>query len=216
MTLDELRTLAVARLDPVDRWDPAGVADHSDFDLNPAMRPAAPGALKAAAVLIPVIQRAGGLHLILTRRSDRLASHTGQIAFPGGRLDAGETPVQAALREAWEEIALAPAGVEPLGLSSCYETVTGYVVTPVLAAVDPAGTYVASPDEVAEVFEAPFDFVMDSANHQRRFYEAPDGARRWFYAVPYGERFIWGATAGMLRTLSQRLFGETAPVMRTA
>jgi 8-oxo-dGTP pyrophosphatase MutT (NUDIX family) len=164
---------------------------------------------------VPVAPRPEGLSVILTRRADTLTSHTGQIALPGGRLDPGEGPVEAAVREAFEEIALAPDAVEPLGLSPRYETVTGYAITPVLALVDREASYEANPDEVAEVFEAPFDLVTDPAHHERRFYETSDGHRRWFYAVPVGERLIWGATAGLLRALGERL-RDQAPAVRSA
>ena len=183
---------------------PPGGPRFSDFDLNPDA-PRLDRPLRPAAVLIPVVERPDGPTLLLTRRSDSLASHTGQIAFPGGRLDPGETVVQAALREAVEEIGLAPAHVEPLGLSDAYETVTGFLVTPVVAWVRPGFDLVLNPDEVAEAFETPWAFLMDGANHRREFHDAPDGARRWFWAMPWNERYIWGATAGMLRAFWGRL-----------
>ncbi|HYF23860.1 MAG TPA: CoA pyrophosphatase [Caulobacteraceae bacterium] len=208
--MKSLRPLLQERLDPLDRWDPALVADRSDFDLNPELRPNDKRLLRDAAVLVPLVEREAGLSVILTRRTDTLSKHAGQIAFPGGRLDPGEGPVEAALREAHEEIGLDPAFVEPIGLSTRYETVTGYVVTPVVGFVSPGFTLHANPAEVAEVFETPFAFLMDPANHQRRFYETEAGARRYFYAVPYEERFIWGATAGMLRALWDRLYADKA------
>jgi 8-oxo-dGTP pyrophosphatase MutT (NUDIX family) len=203
----DLRALIAARLDPVGQWDSASHATVSDFDLNPSQRPQEVRPLKDAAVLIPLVPREQGLCVILTRRADTLSSHTGQIAFPGGRLDPGEGPVQAALREAYEEIGLDPAFVEPLGLSGPYETGTGYRVTPVVGLVRPGFTLTPSPDEVADVFETPFAFLMDPKNHKQEFYER-DGVKRWFYAMPWQERYIWGATAGMLRALWARLYGE--------
>ena len=200
--MNDLRQQLIATLDPLDAS--SGRARFSDFDLNPEA-PRLDRPLRPAAVLIPVVDHGDDPTLLLTRRSDSLASHTGQIAFPGGRLDPGETVVQAALREAVEEVGLSPDHVEPLGLSDAYETVTGFLVTPVVAWVRPGFTLTTDPREVAESFETPWDFLMDEANHRREFYDAPDGARRWFWAMPWGERYIWGATAGMLRSLWGRL-----------
>lgn len=209
MSPAEARALLDGRLDPVEGWDPAVRADRSDFDLNPdAPRPEPLRPLKDAAVLVPLIARPEGVTVLLTRRADTLAKHTGQIAFPGGRLDPGEGPVEAALREAHEEVGLDPALVEPVGLSTRYETITGYVVTPVAAFVDPTATITPAPAEVAEAFEVPLTFLLDPANHQRRFYETETGERRWYYAMPWEGRFIWGATAGMLRALYARLHDD--------
>lgn len=146
--------------------------------------------------------------MLLTRRSDALTSHTGQIAFPGGRMDPGETAVEAALREAQEEVDLDPATVDVLGLGDAYETVTGFMVTPVVGWLDPPPVVRPAPDEVAEVFEAPWDFLMDAVNHRRDFYDPETGPRRWFWAMPYGERYIWGATAAIVRSLRVRLYGD--------
>lgn len=214
MTPERLRERIANRLDPIEGWDPADEPGGSDYDLAPEFRPTDPPRLRDAAVLIPVVDRPEGLSVVLTRRSDTLSSHSGQIAFPGGRLDPGEGPVEAAVREAWEEIGLEPSLVEPLGLSTRYETVTGYVVTPVVGLVRPDFSVTPNPAEVAEVFEAPFAFLMDPANHRKDFYERA-GARRWFYAMPWGEKYIWGATAGMLRALWDRLYGEgeEAPII---
>jgi 8-oxo-dGTP pyrophosphatase MutT (NUDIX family) len=209
LTPSEVRARISDSLDPLEAWDPAAAASHSDFDLNPGMRPAQ-RLLRDAAVLIPIVLRPEGLTVLLTRRSDSLSSHKGQIAFPGGRLDPGEGPVEAALREAEEEIGLDRRFVEPLGLSNRYETVTGYVVTPVVGFVREGFKVHANPAEVAEVFETPFAFLMDEANHERRWYETDGGDRRWYYAMPWEDRFIWGATAGMLRALWDRLYGQGA------
>ncbi|MGV9008503.1 CoA pyrophosphatase [Brevundimonas sp.] len=194
---------------PVEAWSIEDQAARSDFDLNPdAVREER--TLRAAAVLIPVIAHEGGATVLMTRRSDTLASHTGQIAFPGGRLDPGETAVQAALREAWEEVALEPEAVEVLGLGDAYETGTGFLVTPVIGWLSRAPSTTPSPDEVAEVFEVPWDFLIDGANHRRDYYDPETGPRRWYWAVPYNERYIWGVTAGIVRALRGRLYGEDA------
>ncbi len=204
------RTHLAARLDPMESFRPAQPAGRSDFDLNPGWSAPRVEPLREAAVLIPLVEREEGLSVLLTRRADTLSSHAGPIAFPGGRLDPGETPWQAALREAEEEIGLDPALVSVAGLSTAYETGTGFHVTPVVGFIRPGFEVRPQEAEVADVFEAPFEFLMDPANHQRRFYDLPDGRRRWFYAVPFGERVIWGATAGMLRALWERLHDQAA------
>lgn len=178
---------------------------YSDFDLSGG-RPDV-GRLKQAAVLVPLVLRETGLNLILTKRASHLPTHAGQIAFPGGRCEGSDAHVGAtALREAQEEIGLNPALVSLLGVSDSYETVTRFAVTPVVAIVDPDATFIPDPNEVDLIFEVPFAFVMDPANHlpQSRSY---DGVERRFYAMPYGEHYIWGATAGMLRALYLRAFG---------
>ncbi|NJC39990.1 8-oxo-dGTP pyrophosphatase MutT (NUDIX family) [Brevundimonas alba] len=209
MSLNSLRERLIERLTPAGAWTPDGLPDRSDYDLNPDA-PRSPRTLRPAAVLVPVIARPEGASVLLTRRSDTLASHTGQIAFPGGRLDPGETAVQAALREAREEVALDPASVEVLGVGDGYETVTGFLVTPVIGWLAEPPVVSPSPDEVAEVFEAPWDFLMDPANHRRDFLEPESGPRRWFWAMPWRERYIWGATASILRALHARLYGDEA------
>lgn len=203
----ELRDFIKSRLDPL--VDPGDVAPpHSDYDLNPEFRPGEAAPLRHAAVLAPLVERPEGLTVLLTRRADTLRQHTGQIAFPGGRCDPGETPWETALREAREEIGLDSGFVDVAGLLTPYETVTGYRVVPVVGFVRPGFELKLNPDEVAEAFETPFAFLMDAANHQRQFRDGPGGKRRYFYAMPYEDYFIWGATAGMLRGLYERLYGE--------
>jgi 8-oxo-dGTP pyrophosphatase MutT (NUDIX family) len=204
---EQLRDWIAARLDPL--VEPAGEVLHSDFDLNPSARPPGAPLLRPAAVLAPLVLRPEGLKVLLTRRADTLRQHTGQIAFPGGRCDPGETPWETALREADEEIGLDRSFVHLAGLLTPYETVTGYRVVPVVGFVRPGFTLTINTGEVAEAFEAPFDFLMNTANHQRQSRETPSGERRHFYAMPYEDYYIWGATAGMLRGLHQRLYGET-------
>ena len=177
----------------------------SDYDLNPGMTPAADGALKPAAVLIPVVARPI-LTVLLTQRTETLSRHPGQIAFPGGGIDPGDaSPQAAALREAREEIGLDPALVTPLGFLDTYRSGTGYRIAPLVALVDPAHTLVLDPGEVAGAFEVPLAFLMDRRNHEThtRMWQ---GAERSFYAIPYQSRFIWGVTAGILRNLSERLY----------
>ncbi|MDR6624561.1 CoA pyrophosphatase [Caulobacter segnis] len=208
MTRDERRAWITSRLDPIEDYDPSLANPlRSDFDLNPGLKFDNPHALRPAAVLVGLIEHEEGLTVLLTRRSDTLRSHTGQIAFPGGRCDPGETPWVTALREANEEVGLDPACVTLAGLLHGYQTVTGFHVTPVVGFIDPRAKFTPSPEEVADVFETPFDFLMDPANHQRQYREAP-GGRRHFYAMPWNDRFIWGATAGMLRSLYERLHDD--------
>lgn len=158
-----------------------------------------------AAVLIGLVQRAPGLTVLLTQRTAHLSSHSGQIAFPGGKADAQDADASAtALREAQEEIGLDPRLVQVLGQLPLYTTGSAFLVTPVVALVQPELQLVANPHEVDDVFEVPLDFLMDPANH-RRHSLAWQGLQREWFSMPYtdahAERFIWGATAGMLRNL---------------
>ena len=207
MSLATLRERLLEKLTPPVDWSADAGPARSDFDLNPDARPAGK-ALRPAAVLIPIIAGVEGAMVLMTRRSDSLASHTGQIAFPGGRLDPGETAVDAALREAFEEVALDPAVVEVLGIGDAYETGTGFLVTPVVGWLTASPDVTPSPAEVAEVFEVPWDFVMDPVNHRRDSYQLEGQPERWFWAMPYEQRYIWGATAGILRNLCARLYGD--------
>ena len=209
MSLETLKTRLARRLVPADNWRPGLKPGRSDYDLNPGSARLTTD-LRPAAVLIPVVARPEGATVLLTRRADTLARHTGQIAFPGGRLDPGENAVQAALREADEEVALNPSAVQVLGLSDAYETGTGFLVTPVVGWLREPPRVTPSPDEVAEVFETPWNFLMDAANHRQDFYDVDAGLRRWFWAMPWGERDIWGVTAGILKGLHARLYGDEA------
>ena len=216
MTLQSLRSRLENRLDPVADWRAGREPARSDFDLNPGAPRFTPGPLKPAAVLIPIIADTTGARVLLTRRADSLTKHTGQVAFPGGRLDPGETAVEAALREAREEVDLDPASVTVLGLSDSYETGTGYLITPVVGWIETLPPLTPSPAEVAEVFETPWDFLMDPANHSRDHLEAPQGVKRWFWAMTWNEQYIWGATAGIIRALRARLYGDEADLARAA
>lgn len=158
---------------------------------------------RPASVLIPLVLRDEGLSLLLTHRAAHLHDHAGQISFPGGRFeDSDSSAVETALREAQEEIGLDRQHVDVIGLLPQYRTSTGYNVTPVVSLLQPPFQLKADPFEVASIFEVPLSFLMDPQNHQRRSLELPNGAgTRSFYAIPYQEHFIWGATAGMLRNL---------------
>lgn len=160
--------------------------------------------LAQAAVLVAVTDRASP-GVILTRRTDTLRRHAGQIAFPGGRIDAGDaSAVAAALREAEEEIALPREAVTIVGAADRYRTVTGFEVTPVIGVVPPDLTLTPSAGEVAAVFEVPLDFLLDSGNHAEARVEW-QGRDRHYYEIVWGEHRIWGATAAMIVNLSRRL-----------
>jgi 8-oxo-dGTP pyrophosphatase MutT (NUDIX family) len=181
---------------------PAGPS--SDHDLNAHLGPPAPRALRDAAVLVAVTDGAAGPRVVLTKRSSRLKHHPGQVAFPGGKRDAGDADATAtALREAHEEVGLDPAAVDVLGALAPHETVTGFTVTPILA-LAPAFDPVPEAGEVAEVFTVPFAHVTDPRNFvvERRRWR---GTWRHYYIVPWGPYYIWGATARMLRGLADRL-----------
>jgi 8-oxo-dGTP pyrophosphatase MutT (NUDIX family) len=167
--------------------------------------------LREAAVLVGLVERVGGHRVLLTRRSERMSNHPGQVAFPGGRCDPQDRgPLGAALREAHEEIALHPGEVSPLGFMDCLPTFTGFLVTPVVAFVDPAHRPVPNPGEVEHVFEVPLDFLLDERNVriERREWM---GRMRATYRYDWDGERIWGATAAMLLNLRQRLTGEPPP-----
>lgn len=164
-----------------------------------------PGALTPAAVLLLIVNRKPERTVLFTQRTDHLAAHAGQISFPGGRFQEGDAgPESTALREAGEEVGLDAARVELLGRLPEYHTSTGFRVTPVVGWVEPPIEYRADPREVADVFEVPLDFLLDAANHryESAFYR---GRMRHYWAMPWNERFIWGATAGMLVTFHRIL-----------
>lgn len=181
----------------------------SDWDLNPELKGdlAVMEPPRPAAVLVPVMLR-HELTVLLTQRSADMPSHPGQISFPGGKVEKSDRDALAcALREAHEEVGLPPEFVEPLGYLDSYRTGTGFQITPVVAFVRPGFATSLDPREVREVFEVPLAFLMDEANHQKDSREWR-GRRRSFYAMPYEGRYIWGATAGMLKNMHQRLFSR--------
>lgn len=159
-----------------------------------------------AAVLVPIVQRPQGATVLLTERTAHLSTHSGQVAFPGGRVDPEDANLAAAaLREAWEEVGLSAQYIEVLGNLPTYTTVTSFIVTPVVALVQTGFELTINPYEVADAFEVPLAWLMDPANHRHHTVPAPDGTKRQWYSMPYqdgaDERFVWGATAGMLRNL---------------
>lgn len=179
----------------------------SDHDLDPEIKARQfPGLVqRPAAVLCPIVERRGGLHVVLTRRAGHLPHHAGQIAFPGGKVEPGDrSPLETALREADEEIGLGRDMVEVLGTLDPYLTSTGFRITPFVGAVDPRWRPFPDAGEVEEVFEVPLDYLMDPANRERHRHER-DGLVRHYYAMPWRDYFIWGATAGMLKGLADRL-----------
>ena len=204
-----LRIRAQQKLRPVlsladlEQAAPSTVSDDASDGRLPELALLVPW--RAAAVLLPIIDRPGGLTVLLTLRAPNLRAHSGQVAFPGGKIDAGETPHDAALREAQEEIGLEARFVEPLGWLDPYFTGTRFRVAPLVALVDPSFALTLNKLEVDEVFETPFAFLMDAANHRLEEREW-EGRRRRYYAMPHEGRYIWGATAGILRNLYEKLF----------
>jgi 8-oxo-dGTP pyrophosphatase MutT (NUDIX family) len=179
------------------QWEPEVRAEPLFSQRKPAL----------AAVLVPIVIRDSGAHLILTHRTMGLSTHAGQIAFPGGRVDAADySVIDTALRETEEETGIVRAGIEVLGLLPDYVTGSAFTVTPVVALVRPDYRVNANPHEVAEVFEVPLGHLLNPACHFRHEYTF-EGVKRQWYSIPYNDaafqparrRFIWGATAGMIR-----------------
>ncbi|MBT3171222.1 MAG: CoA pyrophosphatase [Rhodospirillaceae bacterium] len=165
------------------------------------------GPLKPSAVLVPLIERAAGITVLLTRRTENLSSHSGQISFPGGRVEQSDAaPVHTALRESEEEIGLEPARVEILGRLANYVVGTGYRITPVVGFVDAQQEFVRDEREVAEIFEVPLELVMEPDNYRREHMRIKN-INRSYYVLPYGEYRIWGATASILLNLRDTLSG---------
>ncbi|MGE0563615.1 MAG: CoA pyrophosphatase [Pseudolabrys sp.] len=191
---------------------PAGLNDpnvepvRGDHDADPVMKKIATvRPIKPAAVLVPVIERDEPT-VLLTQRAAHLPAHPGQISFPGGKIDKGDDgPTDSALREAEEEIGLDRSVAEPLGYLDLYMTTLGYRIVPVIARLQPEFALTLNTSEVDETFEVPLSFLMDLKNHQRHARDW-QGLTRHFYAITYGERYIWGVTAGILRNLYDRIY----------
>ena len=200
-TLDDFLTRASDRLDPIKGrggLPEVGDLDFVDHDQLTSIRP--------AAVLIPVIPRVEGPTALLTQRPDTMASHPGQVAFPGGKVDAADfDEVAAALREAEEEVGVAPHTVELIARSAPYVTGTAFRITPVIGVLPADFVPQPDPTEVADVFEAPLDFLFNTANHQTgtAFYK---GKHRQFTEMPWQGFRIWGVTAGIIRDLYMNLY----------
>ncbi|PCJ95161.1 MAG: CoA pyrophosphatase [Hyphomicrobiales bacterium] len=181
---------------------PRESGDHV-LDLN---RPKPPTELKSAAVLIAIIVHDNAPSVVLTRRTAHLSSHAGQIAFPGGRSDLVDaTRHLTALREAEEEIGLDPTQVHIVGMMNPYMTGSGYNISPIIGLVKPPVSFAANPDEVSEIFEVPLSFLMQPGNYQK-IKRNWNGVTHHTYAIPYQDHYIWGVTAGILRTLYENLY----------
>ncbi len=209
LTAEEFAALAMQRL----RAEPPALGDviarprgDHDHQPQPIKAPDETAAVPAA-VLIGVVPRPEGPTVLLTQRAASLRSHSAQVAFPGGRVDAvDDSPVVTALREAEEEIGLPRERVRTLGFLDAYLTGTGYRIVPVVALLEPPFTLTLNAHEVDDAFETPLSFLLDPANHRREGREWK-GLYRTYYAMPFGDRYIWGATAGMIRNLYERLSG---------
>ncbi|MBT7944022.1 MAG: CoA pyrophosphatase [Alphaproteobacteria bacterium] len=200
-------------LSPLDRDWLTGRLDQSDENgadtsrgdhiLNPGTRPSNP--LTPAAVLVPLVAHVDTTTVLLTRRTEHMSKHPGQVSFPGGHIEPDDgSPEETALRETEEETGLHRKHVELVGKLDDYETGTGFRITPIVGIVTPPFDLVPDPHEVAEVFEVPLAFLLDPSNHQRHS-RVHNGKDRQFFAMPYNDHFIWGATAGMLVNLYEAL-----------
>jgi 8-oxo-dGTP pyrophosphatase MutT (NUDIX family) len=188
--------------------DPTVTPKRGDHDADPVMAKIAQvRPIRPAAVLVPIVDHPEPT-VLLTQRAQHLPDHPGQISFPGGKIDkSDESPLHSALREAEEEIGLDRAHVEPLGYLDLYMTTLGYRIVPLIARVKPGVALTLNESEVDNVFEVPLSYVMDLANMQRHSRDW-QGLTRHFYAITFGERYIWGVTAGILRNLYDRIYRD--------
>jgi len=200
----EFIDLAARRLASVDAVFDTPV--RTDYDLNPEWPAPVEASYRRAAVLVGLMDRGEDFGVLLTLRPETMSSHAGQVAFPGGRIEPGESALAAALREAQEEVGIDPASVRILGQGDTYLTGSGFAIAPFVGLLPPDYVPVPHAIEVADVFETPLSFLMDTANHQRHEREFR-GALRAYYAMPHNGRYIWGATAGMIKSLHDRLYG---------
>jgi 8-oxo-dGTP pyrophosphatase MutT (NUDIX family) len=202
------RARARLRLDvPAALHDLTAPATRGDIDLDPALwERAGVAATRPAAVLVSVVDRADPT-VLLTQRTADLTSHAGQVAFAGGKVEPGDpTPAAAAMREAEEELGLDHSFIEPIGYLDLYLTFSGFRILPTVARIAPNYRITINPSEVADAFEVPLAFLMDAQNHALHSRDWK-GITRRYYAMPFGERYIWGVTAGILRNLYERLYG---------
>ncbi len=210
-TADELRRLAHMHLlqeEPPSSIDLSLPSGRSDFDLNPDYHEDLSVMPTAAAVLVPVIAYENAAQILLTQRPQSMTSHPGQVAFPGGKVEKSDKNIVAtALREAEEEVGLDPALVDIIGYLDTYQTGSGFRITPVVGLVPSTYSLKLDRREVEEAFEVPLSFLMSERNHQKhsRIWQ---GKNRAYYAMPYGDRFIWGATAGMLKNFYDRIYRD--------
>jgi 8-oxo-dGTP pyrophosphatase MutT (NUDIX family) len=209
LSTDEFFTRARARLKlmvPAGLTDPNVTPKRGDHDADPVMRKmAAVRPIRPAAVLVPIVDHPETT-VLFTQRAQHLPDHAGQVSFPGGKIDNADAhPLDSALREAEEEIGLARRFVEPLGYLDLYMTTLGYRIVPVVARVTPGFSLTLNTSEVDATFEVPLAFLMDQNNVQRHS-RAWQGMTRHYYAIAFGERYIWGVTAGILRNLHERIY----------
>jgi 8-oxo-dGTP pyrophosphatase MutT (NUDIX family) len=212
LTADEFFARARARLTlevPQALTDPSITPKRGDHDADPVMkRMAEVRPIRPAAVLVPVVDHAAEPTVLLTQRAQHLPDHAGQVSFPGGKIDKNDkSPLDSALREAEEEIGLERSFVTPLGYLDLYLTTLGYRIVPVIARVQPGFALTLNDGEVDASFEVPLAYLMDQNNVQRHAREW-QGMKRHFYAINFGERYIWGATAGILRNLHERIYRD--------
>jgi 8-oxo-dGTP pyrophosphatase MutT (NUDIX family) len=187
-------------------FDTATMPQRGDHQLAPGVLEHAPPTHRRAAVLVPVVARPGEASVLLTRRAAHLRDHSGQVAFPGGKIDeADASPLDTALREAEEEIGLSRRFVTPLGYLDPYLSGTGFRILPAVALVMPGFELSLNDAEVDAAFEVPLAFLMTPDNHQRHEREWKGGIRQ-YYAMPFGDHYVWGVTAGILRNMYERLY----------
>ena len=191
---------------PAGLTDPGITPKRGDHDADPVMKKiAAVRPIRPAAVLVPVVDHPEPT-VLLTQRAQHLPDHPGQVSFPGGKIDQGDaSPLASALREAEEEIGLNRSFVEPIGYLDLYMTTLGYRIVPVIACVRPGFSLTLNKSEVDATFEVPLEYLMDQSNVQRHARDW-QGMTRHYYAITFGERYIWGVTAGILRNLHDRIY----------
>jgi 8-oxo-dGTP pyrophosphatase MutT (NUDIX family) len=211
LSADEFFARARERLSletPAALNDPTMIPRRGDHDVDPVMEKIATvRPIRPAAVLVGIVDHAEPT-VLLTQRAQHLPDHPGQISFPGGKIDnTDQSPLHSALREAEEEIGLARGNVVPVGYLDLYMTTLGYRIVPVIARVQPGFQLALNTAEVDEVFEVPLAYVMDIANMQKHSRDW-NGITRHFYAITFGQRYIWGVTAGIIRNLHERIWRE--------